>query len=121
VGCGGQLVPCYRHRNCIQPIHQPSEVLCCAVLYRVLWCPGPLVFLLLGLGAYFGYTRGSLTGRQQAKGRWVYDRSLGGKKVRCLTLWAVFFPGYRGAHPSPAGWAVLLHTFCSEWQSALNA
>jgi hypothetical protein len=44
---------------------------------------GPLVFLLLGLGAYFGYTRGSLTGRQQAKGKWVYDRSLGGKKVRC--------------------------------------
>jgi hypothetical protein len=43
------------------------------------------MFLLLGLGAYFGYTRGSLTGRQQAKGRWVYDRSLGGKKVRGAT------------------------------------
>lgn len=42
---------------------------------------GPLVFLLLGLGAYFGYTRGSLSGKQAAKGRWVYDRSLGGKKV----------------------------------------
>lgn len=42
---------------------------------------GPLVFLLLGLGAYLGYTRGSLTGKASAKGRWVYDRSLGGKKV----------------------------------------
>lgn len=40
------------------------------------------MFLLLGLGAYFGYTRGNLAGGQQAKGRWVYDRSLGGKKVR---------------------------------------
>jgi hypothetical protein len=59
-------------------------LLCCAVLCYV-YCgvAGPLVFLLLGLGAYFGYTRGSLTGRQQAKGKWVYDRSLGGKKVRC--------------------------------------
>jgi len=43
------------------------------------------VFLLLGLGAYFGYTRGNLAGGQQAKGRWVYDRGLGGKKVGALT------------------------------------
>jgi hypothetical protein len=42
---------------------------------------GPLVFLTLGLGAYLGYTQGGLSGKQAAKGRWVYDRSLGGKKV----------------------------------------
>ena len=49
-------------------------------------CAAPLVFVLLGLGAYFGYTRGSLPGRQQAKGRWVYDRSLGGIKVRQIYI-----------------------------------
>lgn len=61
-----------------------SAVLCCDVLC----CQqhtAPLVFLLLGLGAYFGYTRGGIAGRQQAKGRWVYDRSLGGKKVIMTT------------------------------------
>lgn len=81
-------------------LHQ-SSCCCAAVLHSspmpnrpapcvlLLPTPGPLVFLLLGLGAFLGYTRGGLTGKAAAKGRWVYDRSLGGKKVRLSggTLW----------------------------------
>jgi hypothetical protein len=42
---------------------------------------GPLAFLLLMGGAWYGYTQGGAKGRGQQQGRWVYDRSLGGKKV----------------------------------------
>ncbi|KAI8469449.1 MAG: hypothetical protein J3K34DRAFT_279684 [Monoraphidium minutum] len=46
---------------------------------------GPLTFALLLGGGWYAYTNdlvGQLTGRRRGrKGRWVYDRSLGGKKV----------------------------------------
>lgn len=47
---------------------------------------GPLTFVLLAAAGWQAYTNdlyGQLTGRRGGrKGRWVYDRSLGGKKVR---------------------------------------
>eukprot|EP00878_Enallax_costatus_P010248 GHUV01010698.1.p1 GENE.GHUV01010698.1~~GHUV01010698.1.p1 ORF type:complete len:261 (+),score=73.57 GHUV01010698.1:134-916(+) len=42
---------------------------------------GPLAFLLLFGGVYFGWQRSTTAAAQQRKGRWVYDRSLGGKKI----------------------------------------
>jgi hypothetical protein len=53
---------------------------------------GPLLFLVLMGGGYYAYATdlyGRLTGktRQGAKGKWVYDRSLGGKKVSSQPLW----------------------------------
>lgn len=59
------------------------------------------MFLLLGLGAYFGYTQGGLSGKQAAKGRWVYDRSLGGKKVRFPLRAAHRYTLFRHALASP--------------------
>lgn len=70
------------HCVCQTPMQGPTFTpVCVSFLFSA---AGPLVFVLLGLGAYLGYTRGNLAGRQAAKGRWVYDRSLGGKKVRGL-------------------------------------
>lgn len=48
---------------------------------------GPLTFLLLLGGAWYAWSTdlvGRLTGRRGfgRRGKWVYDRSLGGKKVR---------------------------------------
>lgn len=42
----------------------------------------PLAFLLLMGGVYYGWDRSNAAAARQKRGRWVYDRSLGGKKVR---------------------------------------
>eukprot|EP00878_Enallax_costatus_P032758 GHUV01036024.1.p1 GENE.GHUV01036024.1~~GHUV01036024.1.p1 ORF type:complete len:219 (+),score=46.72 GHUV01036024.1:134-790(+) len=42
---------------------------------------GPLAFLLLFGGVYYGWQRSTMAAAKQRKGRWVYDRSLGGKRV----------------------------------------
>jgi hypothetical protein len=42
---------------------------------------GPLAFLLLFGGIYAGWSSSTAAKARQQQGRWVYDRSLGGKKV----------------------------------------
>lgn len=41
----------------------------------------PLAFLALFGGVYYGWQQSKGAARKQQKGRWVYDRSLGGKRV----------------------------------------
>lgn len=42
---------------------------------------GPLAFLTLMGGVYYGWQRSQTAGARRKQGRWVYDRSMGGKKV----------------------------------------
>ncbi|KAF8070922.1 hypothetical protein HT031_001003 [Scenedesmus sp. PABB004] len=42
---------------------------------------GPLAFGLIFAGVWAGWQRSKAAGGRAAKGRWVYDRSMGGKKV----------------------------------------
>jgi hypothetical protein len=43
---------------------------------------GPLAFLLLFGGIYAAWSSSTAAKARQQQGRWVYDRGLGGKKVR---------------------------------------
>jgi hypothetical protein len=57
---------------------------------------GPLAFLLLFGGIYAAWSSSTAAKARQQQGRWVYDRSLGGKKVGpggicCRVLYHLLF------------------------------